>query len=106
MSRFICSGAHSLVSSLAHNKSMHAEPVPESLAQILKDFCHMEWYEVGELRVFVNSQSLTIQQQQLVNEFRQQLSQAIELQSITPEQFKALTAEECSSNFEVAARGC
>lgn len=64
----------------------------------------MEWYEVGELKNFVNSKNLTIQQQHLVIEFKKQLSQAIELESITPEQFEALTAEEWSSNFEVAAR--
>lgn len=64
----------------------------------------MEWYEVGELKDFVNSKNLTIQQQHLVIEFKQQLSQAIELESITPEQFKALTAEEYSSNLEVATR--
>lgn len=80
------------------------KPIPESLSRILKDFCHMEWYEVDELSAFVNNLALSEDQRLLVSEFKQQLSEAIETEFITPEQFHELTANECESNQEVAAK--
>lgn len=64
----------------------------------------MEWYEIDELRAFVNNPKLTAPQQQLASEFKHQLSEAIELEFMTPEQYEVLTANECSSNQEVAAK--
>lgn len=49
------------------------EMVPALLARILRDFCHIEWYEVKELRTLVASGSARFD----VGLFRRELAECI-----------------------------
>lgn len=78
--------------------------VPDALKTLLRDFCHMEWYEANELRAWNADVNLTPEKRKLVEDFRAQLADAIARAYITPEQFEAITADDCESETEVVAR--
>jgi hypothetical protein len=78
--------------------------IPDVLKTILRDFCHMEWYETHELRAWNADANLMPERRKLVEDFRAQLADAIARAYITPEQFEAITADDCKSEMEVVAR--
>lgn len=81
-----------------------SKPVPDALASILRDFCHVEWSELDDLKASVERPGLTPAQQRLAGDFERQLADAIDQAFITPVQYEGLTADECKTTQEVVAR--
>ncbi|MCB1956097.1 MAG: hypothetical protein KDG55_10490 [Rhodocyclaceae bacterium] len=81
-----------------------SKPVPDALARIPRDFCHVEWSELDDLKAFVERPGLTPAQQRLVGDFERQLADAIDRAFITPAQYEGLTADQCETTQVVVAR--
>jgi hypothetical protein len=78
--------------------------IPDALRQVLRDYCHMEWYETHELRGEITGSSTPPKRRELFEAFRTQLDDAISRGYISPDQFLAMTADDCESNGEVVER--
>jgi len=78
--------------------------IPDSLKKILRDFCHVEWYETTELKEMVSDTSVEGERKKLFGEFKKQLSEAIEQAYISPESYESITGDECITNEEVVDR--
>jgi hypothetical protein len=78
--------------------------IPGVLGQILRDYCHMEWWETDELRRELASHTLSQERRQRIEAFRLELDEAIACGQITATQFESVTADECESNAEVVER--
>jgi hypothetical protein len=78
--------------------------IPDALRQILRDYCHMEWYETRELRAEITDSSTPPRRRELFESFRTQLDDAISRGYISSDQFLAMTADDCESNGEVVER--
>ena len=78
--------------------------IPGALGQILRDYCHMEWWETRELRRDIANPSLSQQRREMFEAFRTELDEAIIRGHITPSQFVAVTLDDCESNAEVVER--
>lgn len=78
--------------------------IPGALGQVLRDYCHMEWWETHELRSEIANPTLPQKHKELLEAFRRELDEAISRGQITPAQFEAVTADECGSNAEVVER--
>lgn len=78
--------------------------IPGALGQILRDYCHMEWWETHELRSDIANPALSQQRREMFEAFRTELDEAISRGHITPSQFVAVTLDDCESNAEVVER--
>jgi hypothetical protein len=80
------------------------DAIPGALGEVLRAFCHLEWWETRELRDEISSLTTLRKRRELYEAFRTQLDDAIARGHITPSQFAADTADECESNAEVVER--
>lgn len=73
--------------------------IPEPLNVVLKDFCHVEWYEVDEL-----AESITVGGVRFdVDAFKVQIAELLRSESMPIEEINALTGNEFESDDEVKA---
>ncbi len=71
--------------------------IPEPLRIVLKDFCHVEWYEVDELAEAIKSGDLKLD----VTVFEKQLNELLLDHSIPVDDINELTGNEFESQSEV-----
>lgn len=71
--------------------------IPEPLRVVLKDFCHVEWYEVDELAEAIKLGGVKFD----VTAFEEQLNQLLLSDSVPIEDVNALTGNEFGSQGEV-----
>jgi len=70
--------------------------LPEPLATVLRDFCHVEWFEVDELAAHIHQGDLPID----FEKFAAQLQEAIAAKNLPVAGINELTANEFASTDE------
>ena len=73
--------------------------VPNPLGQVLRDYLHVEWYELNDLIAEVQSPHWSVS----VESFKQQLQSAITQGNLSVESVHQLTGQEFQNQHELTA---